>query len=117
MAGRRPKPTELKLLEGNPGHRPLNLHEPKPLKGIPASPIGLNAEGQATYALLAVQLDALGVLTNADGSALELLADACLCAVLRRDLGSGGRHPRAVQSQLRTVPPPPSIPCSCPSHV
>ena len=30
MRGRRPKPTELKELEGNPGHRPLNPDEPQP---------------------------------------------------------------------------------------
>ena len=27
--GRKPKPTALKVLEGNPGGRPLNLNEPK----------------------------------------------------------------------------------------
>jgi len=30
MPGPRPKPTHLKLLQGNPGHRPLNLDEPQP---------------------------------------------------------------------------------------
>lgn len=30
MRGRKPKPTHLKLLEGNPGHRPINGAEPKP---------------------------------------------------------------------------------------
>ena len=28
--GRKPKPTALKVLEGNPGKRPLNLYEPAP---------------------------------------------------------------------------------------
>ena len=27
--GRKPKPTALKMLEGNPGKRPLNEYEPK----------------------------------------------------------------------------------------
>lgn len=27
MRGRKPKPTAMKLLEGNPGHRPLNVGE------------------------------------------------------------------------------------------
>jgi P27 family predicted phage terminase small subunit len=31
MKGRKPKPTYLKLIEGNPGHRPLNLDEPEPV--------------------------------------------------------------------------------------
>jgi len=30
MAGRKPKPTALKIIEGNPGKRPLNKNEPKP---------------------------------------------------------------------------------------
>jgi P27 family predicted phage terminase small subunit len=30
MAGRRPKPTALKLIAGNPGHRPINKDEPQP---------------------------------------------------------------------------------------
>jgi hypothetical protein len=29
MRGRKPKPTHLKLLEGNPGRRPLNTGEPR----------------------------------------------------------------------------------------
>jgi P27 family predicted phage terminase small subunit len=75
MAGRRPKPTALKILEGNPGHRPLNLREPKPPKGVPVCQIMSSEKSQVTYAALATQLDAMGVLTTADSSALELLAD------------------------------------------
>ena len=35
MAGRKPKPTAVKKLEGNPGKRKLNSKEPVPAKGIP----------------------------------------------------------------------------------
>ena len=35
MAGRKPKPTAIKELEGNPGKRKLNKKEPKPDKGMP----------------------------------------------------------------------------------
>jgi hypothetical protein len=35
MAGRKPKPTALKKLEGNPGKRKLNAKEPVPAKGMP----------------------------------------------------------------------------------
>ena len=35
MAGRKPKPTALKKLEGNPGKRKLNTKEPVPAKGMP----------------------------------------------------------------------------------
>lgn len=36
MAGRKPKPTAVKKLEGNPGKRKLNTKEPVPAKGMPA---------------------------------------------------------------------------------
>jgi hypothetical protein len=35
MRGRRPKPTRLKMLTGNPGKRPLNNDEPRPDVNIP----------------------------------------------------------------------------------
>ena len=35
MAGRKPKPTAVKKLEGNPGKRKLNTKEPNPGKGMP----------------------------------------------------------------------------------
>lgn len=38
MAGRKPKPTTLKKLEGNPGKRKLNTKEPVPTKGMPDCP-------------------------------------------------------------------------------
>lgn len=34
MAGRKPKPTAVKKLEGNPGKRKLNSKEPVPTKGM-----------------------------------------------------------------------------------
>ena len=33
-----PKPTKLKLLQGNPGRRPINLNEPQPEQKIPTMP-------------------------------------------------------------------------------
>ncbi len=38
MRGRRPKPTHLKEMEGNPGKRPLNRSEPKPEGDLYAAP-------------------------------------------------------------------------------
>lgn len=35
---RRPKPTKLKLLEGNPGKRKINKSEPEPAPGMPTMP-------------------------------------------------------------------------------
>lgn len=36
--GTKPKPTTLKILEGNPGKRALNVREPKPRKVLKAAP-------------------------------------------------------------------------------
>ena len=38
ITGPKPKPTAIKILEGNPGKRPLNLNEPKPLQIAPECP-------------------------------------------------------------------------------
>ena len=44
MRGRRPKPTHLKLLEGNPGQRPLNKNEPDPIGDLCEPPAWFNEE-------------------------------------------------------------------------
>ena len=41
MAGRKPKPTAVKKLEGNPGKRKLNTKEPNPGKEMPDCPAWL----------------------------------------------------------------------------
>ena len=42
--GRKPKPTAMKELEGNPGKHPLNTSEPKPTKKAPACPKWLEVD-------------------------------------------------------------------------
>lgn len=68
-AGRKPKPTALKELEGNPGKRKLNRNEPKPAKGIPPCPDWLLPEAKKEWERLAENLGQLGVLTNVDMAA------------------------------------------------
>ena len=64
--GRKPKPTALKLLEGNPGKRPINEHEPVPPKGTVKCPTWLESEAKKEWKRLAPSLEAMGVLTQAD---------------------------------------------------
>ena len=64
--GRKPKPTALKLLEGNPGKRPINEHEPIPPKGTVKCPTWLESEAKEEWKRLAPSLEAMGVLTQAD---------------------------------------------------
>lgn len=44
--GRKPKPTAVKVLEGNPGKRSLNTREPQPEKKAPRCPSWLEDEAK-----------------------------------------------------------------------
>ncbi|SHJ77713.1 phage terminase small subunit P27 family [Paramaledivibacter caminithermalis] len=67
--GRKPKPTALKVLEGNPGKRPLNNNEPKPEKKAPRCPSWLEPEAKKEWKRMAKILETIGVLTQIDAAA------------------------------------------------
>ncbi len=69
MAGRKPKPTALKTLEGNPGKRKMNKKEPIPGQGIPTCPEWLLPEAKIEWERLAAVMDQMGVLTEVDRAA------------------------------------------------
>ncbi len=69
--GRKPKPTALKVLEGNPGTRPLNKNEPQPEKKAPRCPSWLEPEAKKEWKRMAKTLEAMGVLTQVDRTAFE----------------------------------------------
>jgi len=76
LVGRKPKPTHLKLVSGNPGKRRIEQNEPKPAVGVGAMPRGmLNADGQALWKELRPKLERLGLLTEVDGPAFALLCE------------------------------------------
>ena len=66
----KPKPTVLKLLEGNPGKRPLNMNEPKPDSQIPECPMWLEAEAKIEWDRIVPELHKLRLLTKIDITAL-----------------------------------------------
>lgn len=68
MAGRKPKPTAVKKLEGNPGKRKLNTKEPNPGKGMPDCPAWLLPEAKTEWIRLSEKLNQMGVLTEIDRS-------------------------------------------------
>jgi P27 family predicted phage terminase small subunit len=70
MRGRRPKPTRIKVLTGNPGKRPLNANEPRPEPAVPDCPPELGAVAQREWNRLAGELSSLRLLTNLDRAAL-----------------------------------------------
>ena len=69
MAGRKPKPTAIKKLEGNPGKRKLNTKEPIPAKGMPECPEWLLPEAKREWERLADLMNQMGVLTEVDMAA------------------------------------------------
>ena len=76
MRGRRPNPTRLKVLTGNPGKRPLNADEPTPEPAIPDCPPELGPVAQREWQRLAGELSALQLLTNLDRAALAAYCGA-----------------------------------------
>lgn len=69
-AGRKPKPTALKLLLGNPGGRPLNDAEPQYPVKLPSCPAHLAALARTEWKRIGKMLLAQGVITEADRAAL-----------------------------------------------
>ena len=76
MRGRRPKPTRLKMLTGNPGKRRLNEDEPRPEAAIPDCPAELSPMARKEWERLIVELCALRLLTHLDRAALAAYCGA-----------------------------------------
>lgn len=72
--GPSPKPPEVKLLEGNPGKRPLNLNSPKPAPVAPDCPGWISGEARTEWERIAPELERLGLLTRVD---MAMLAGYC----------------------------------------
>lgn len=106
MRRRKPKPTALKVIEGNPRKRPLNQREPKPVLSIPTCPAHLSPKGAAhlrgrgnAEAVEAIKADAraravrLGALIEALRAEGITSANAIAKALNDRDVATprGGR--------------------------
>lgn len=76
LNGRRPKPSSLKELQGNPGRRPRRKGEPRPDPGRPPMPDYLSEIAKGEWNRLADLLEGIKVLTVVDGPALEATATA-----------------------------------------
>ena len=67
--GRKPKPTHLKLIEGNPGKRKLNRNEPKPQGDLCDAPDWLTEEQKAGWSY-AISNAPAGLMKRLDRAAL-----------------------------------------------
>ena len=71
MRGRKPKPTRLKLLEGNPGRRPLNDLEPQPEAALLEPPAELPKIARDEWRRIAKKLYEIGMLSDLEQALLE----------------------------------------------
>lgn len=74
--GPAPKPTALKMRQGNPGKRAINQGEPKPRAAAPRVPPHLAAEARACWKRTVRILSAANLMTVADQGILALYCQA-----------------------------------------
>lgn len=91
MPGPAPHPTNLKILRGNPGKRPLNKREPTPNVAPPHCPEHLDETAKAEWDRLVPILTDMKVLTVADYMALASLCQAySTMAIAQKQLNKTG---------------------------
>ena len=76
VAGAKPKPTKLKVVQGNPGKRPLNKDEPEPDVQIPICPEHIQGEGRKEWNRICLELKKLGLITEIDRAAISVYCQA-----------------------------------------
>ena len=74
-SGARPKPTALKVLQGNPGQRRLNEKEPIPPAGAVVKPEGLSLGASVVWDEVAPVCLYMGTLTPADVKPFAMLCE------------------------------------------
>ena len=75
-AGRPRKPTNLKILNGNPGQRALEQDEVKPNPWAPEMPDWLSNRAKDEWQAMAPKLERMGLLTEIDGAAFAAYCQA-----------------------------------------
>ena len=101
MKGRKPKPTHLKLVTGNPGKRRLNKSEPAPEQVMPPVPEHISDEAKAEWVRMSEQLYRIGLLTEIDGCGL-----ACYCQAYADWAEAEGhirRYGKVIKSPAKTM--------------
>lgn len=76
---RRPTPSAINKLHGNPGNRAINTLEPEPQLGVPEKPKGMGTAANRIWDRFVRELMEMKVLSIVDGVALR---EACISAAL-----------------------------------
>lgn len=107
--GPQPQPTALKILNGNPGKRPLNRNAPRP-KNKPTMPAGMSEPAKAVWVEVIRDYGATGVLTGLDSHILRGYCEAVVryehgAALLEASgpLVMGARKGELVKSPMHQV--------------
>ena len=74
--GRKPKPSALKLVTGNPGRRRLPASEPKPKQSASSAPTFLSTDARTEWRRVMPMLVANGIMTGLDRAALAAYCQA-----------------------------------------
>jgi P27 family predicted phage terminase small subunit len=105
MRGRKPVPTVLKLLRGNPGKRALNRLEPKPARLDPECPAELtDADARGEWVRSIEPAIVLNQITGADR--VLAIAHCELWATWRSQLSDASRHAHVVAAGKHQHPIP-----------
>lgn len=101
-----PKPRALRIIEGNPGRRPLNDDEPWYPDVLPAKPTTISAKASPIWDEKIDQMANVGVLREVDGRALwHLCEDEALLSEAYRGLWKLVRSvDKQAKKENRTLP-------------
>lgn len=77
MRGRKPIPSNVHRLRGNPGKRARNKQEPQPNKGRPSCVLSLNQTAKRHWRYYVKELHDIGTVTKVDRHALAIYCEAC----------------------------------------
>lgn len=98
-AGRKPRPTHLKVITGNPGKRPLPKAEAKVVPALPSPPPHLSDEAKVEWGRVSEDLFKVGLLSGVDRAALAaycqayarwVQAERAIAEMAKRDQLTGG---------------------------
>jgi len=76
IRGRKPKPSALRILQGNPGHRKISKGESKPTSGLPTPPEWLDLKALEEWNFVIPELARMGILTKIDHAKLGIYCQA-----------------------------------------